>query len=118
MAALTLGIYDIEVNLSLGPDDTPQDHITSNLLKHCPYCGQADCRFSCDGSQGAQSDEEGETEEEAIWRFQYNAAISVIHTMILDHAFAGIDIQSKAYKSGIEGAVEQAKDEYYRPRID
>ena len=37
---------------------------------------------------------------------QYNAAIDGLESLILAHAFAGVDVESPAYLEGIETAVD------------
>lgn len=78
--------------------------ITSELEREeCPSCGKKDCCFSCNGSQGAD-----DQEEDVLGRLQYNGALDGIEAMILAHANAGIDVQSAAYLEGMETAVQAA----------
>ena len=113
---IDLGIHGIR--LELVPDEeheskgTYNGEITSDLKEPCPYCGSVDCEFSCDGSQGAQSDEDGETEQEAIERHKFNAGIDALESIILAHACAGINITSLAYKEGIEVTLNALSDRH------
>ena len=77
-----------------------------DLYETCPHCGQRECLYSCDDSQGAAGDGNLESEETVASRHQYNGAVDGITSMILAHACAGIDVESPAYLEGIETAVQ------------
>jgi hypothetical protein len=102
---ITLPCHGIEVKL--GPPDPQRPGafqggvITSNLKEPCPHCGQEDCQFDCDGSQGA--DDEHARDD---GRIAYNAAIDGIEALILSAAVAGTDISTPAFIEAVETAVD------------
>ena len=51
--------------------------ISSNLKETCPYCKDTDCDFDCP-----------------------------IESMVLNHAIAGVNIESTAYLEGLEAAID------------
>lgn len=104
MKTIKLPVCNIELTLTGDEGGS----ITSELEREvCPSCGQADCCFSCDGSQGADENNK-ETEAEVASRLKYNGALDGIEAMILAHASAGIDVASPAYLYGIETAIDAA----------
>ena len=71
----------------------------------CPSCSQADCAVSCDGSQGADENNE-ETEQDVAARLTYNACLDAVEAVVLAHACAGINVSEPAYVTGIKTALE------------
>ena len=71
----------------------------------CPSCGQADCVNECDGAQGADENNT-ESEEDAIGRQRYNAAVDALESILLAHACAGIKVDEPAYVAGLETALD------------
>lgn len=74
--------------------------ITSDLKEPCTHCGHTECRYDCDGSQGA--DEEHEDDDN---RHNYNTAIDALESMILACACAGIAIDSLRFREAVETTV-------------
>jgi len=72
----------------------------------CPSCDQADCCNQCDGSRGADDNEE--SEGDAINRTRYNAVLNAVESIILAHACAGIKVDDPKYIEGIETTLEAA----------
>lgn len=82
--------------------------IASDLKETCPHCGQADCQFDCDDSQGACGEDcdNEETEDDVAGRMRFNAMMDAIESITLAHACAGMDVTKPAYLEGIETAVQ------------
>lgn len=80
--------------------------VASSLEREtCPSCGQADCCFSCDGSQGA---DENNDEEDVSGRLMYNGVLDAIESLALAHAIAGIDVTDARYTEGLRTTLEAA----------
>tara|TARA_R110000824_G_scaffold201667_2_gene385749 strand:- start:3796 stop:4161 length:366 start_codon:yes stop_codon:yes gene_type:complete len=93
-----LGCFGIVLELN----DEGGGTISSDLKESCPYCDCIECNADCDGSAG---DIDGlEDQDDLDSRNRYNAAIDGLESLILAHAFAGIDITTPAYLEGIETA--------------
>ena len=73
----------------------------------CPSCGQAECVNECDGSQGADENND-ETEEDAVDRQRYNAFIDAIESVVLAHAVGGVNVSDPKYVQGLETALQAA----------
>lgn len=85
--------------------------ITSDLKDTCSFCGQSDCNFHCDDSQGAgdEDPDNTETEHDVADRMRFNAQMDAIAAMILAHAIAGMNVTKPAYLEGIEIAVQACR---------
>jgi hypothetical protein len=105
MRVVELGVFGIKLCIRQSADGKEIGDVISELQDYCPHCGQPYCYFGCDESQIEDSQE---SEDEALSRIESNAANDGIVSMILGHAIAGIDVESPAYKEGIETAVEAA----------
>ena len=94
------------------------EKITSNdvlssfetMKETCPYCGQINCYGDCDGSQG---DVDGLEDENGMNdRRTFNAIIDGIHSLVLAHVSAGIDVTSEQYQEGLETAFDAIQNNY------
>jgi hypothetical protein len=85
--------------------------VVSSLARAiCPSCANSDCCFSCDGSQGADDNNE-ETEEDVANRLTYNGVMDAIESLVLAHACAGINVTSPKYIEGIITTIDAAGNE-------
>ncbi len=71
----------------------------------CPSCSEPDCNCSCDGSQGAD-DNNDESEDDVLGRLQYNAVLDAVESIVLAHAAGGIKVDDPKYVEGIETMLE------------
>ena len=84
-------------------------NIVSGLEREtCPACSKEDCNFSCDGSQGAYTEDNAEDEDDVAGRLAYNGFLDAIESLALAHAIAGINVSDPAYVGGIKTALEAA----------
>ena len=81
--------------------------VASGLKERCPHCGQPECNFSCDDSQGACGEDcdNEETEYDVADRLTFNGMMDVVESLILAHFAAGIDVTTPAYLEGVETTV-------------
>lgn len=102
-------IYELSImgdTLTVSVDEHGNGRIETYLSRiACPSCGIPECVHSCDGSQGADENND-ESEEDAIERIKHNAALDALESSILAHACAGIKIDDPAYVLGIETALD------------
>lgn len=94
--------------ISITIDESGCGNVHSTLKQSCPYCGQWNCYHNCAKSSEAwdNSSEELETEDEYDSRYRYNTAIDAVESLVLAHACAGINVDSKEYKEGLKSAIE------------
>lgn len=59
----------------------------------CPSCGEANCVNGCDGSQGADENNE-ESEEDAFLRHKYNKSLDILEHVVLVDVNSDIDVSS------------------------
>lgn len=88
--------------------------ITSDLQREtCPYCGMADCCFSCDESQACGLNANDDDPADGVaGRLKFNGALDAVESLVLAHACAGIDVNSPAYLEGIETAINALGNEF------
>ena len=80
--------------------------IESSLPREvCPVLVEPDCNCYCDGSHGAD-DNNDESEEDVLGRLQYNAILDALESMVLAHACAGIKVDDPRYITGLETILE------------
>lgn len=77
----------------------------------CPSCGVAGCNNECDGSQGADEHNE-ESEDDVRGRLSYNVFCDALESIVLAHACAGVDVETKQYVAGLETALDAASNQY------
>lgn len=96
------------------------EKITSNdvlssfetMKETCPFCSQTDCYGDCDGAK-ADADEDGLQDKTHINdRRTFNAIIDGIHSLVLAHVSAGIDVTSDQYQKGLETAFDAIQNNY------
>lgn len=73
----------------------------------CPSCGQADCVNDCDGSQGADENNQ-EEEEDAIARQRYNAGVDTVESLLLALVSSGAIAESEDPK--VNEAIQSCLD--------
>lgn len=76
----------------------------------CPSCSQAGCYRDCDGSQGA--DDTNESDEDAVGRAKYNAAVDALESLVLGHACAGVKVDDPKYVKGLETALDAFSNQF------
>lgn len=85
----------LEGQLSINVADDGGTSLESGLERDtCPSCGQAECMNNCDGSQGADENNE-ETEEDALGRQRFNAGLDTIESLMLALVSAKIITESE-----------------------
>ena len=92
-------------HLAVATGDGNGGSISGLPRETCPSCGQTECVNECDGAQGADENN-NESEEDAIGRQRYNAAVDALEAIVLAHACAGIDIGDPRYVIGLETALD------------
>lgn len=75
--------------------------IKSNLKENCPICG-AECYGACESISSG----EVEAPEDLDSRRMFNTAMDAVESVVLAHACAGLDVQSKEYVEGLKTAIE------------
>ncbi len=73
----------------------------------CPSCGQAGCCNDCDGSQGADENNQ-EEEEDAIARQRYNAGVDTVESLLLALVSSGAITESEDPK--VNEAIQSCLD--------
>lgn len=94
------------------------EKITSNdvlssfetMKETCPYCSQIDCYGDCDDSASDVDGQEDRNGRED--RRTFNAIIDGLHSLVLAHVSAGIDVTSEQYQEGIETALDAIQNNY------
>lgn len=84
--------------------------IQSCLKETCPHCQDPNCDFDCPEALGwASSSDIGDCQdnnEVLASQRSYNYACDAIEAMLLNHAIAGVNIESPAYLEGLEAAID------------
>lgn len=104
MAVITL--FDGKIVLDV---DNGGGSIQSNLEREtCPFCNQADCVFSCNGSQGET--DEAEEVNDVEGRIRFNGVLDGIESMLLGCAVAGLIAQDEdpVWNNIIKGVLDGA----------
>lgn len=85
----------LEGQLAIALADDGGTSLESGLEREtCPSCGQAECMNDCDGSQGADENNE-ETEEDALGRQRFNAGLDTIESFMLALVSSGAITESE-----------------------
>jgi hypothetical protein len=78
----------------------------------CPSCNHANCCNDCDGAQGADENNE-ETEDDAIDRQRYNAAVDGIESFLLALVSRGIaDSDIPKISEALQTALDALEHEF------
>ena len=114
LIVMLLPCYDITIKVFEPGRSNEGGEISSALKESCPYCGENDCYFDCDMSQGNPEDEpELETEEQVGQRRQFNATMDGVEAMLLALACAGVDLDTPKICEAIETVVQAAENNIY-----
>ena len=104
MKTVNLSSFGISVTFD---EETVAGRVDSNLERQvCNGCGQPDCCYQCDNSQGVDADLENNEEDEVAARLKWNGAVDAIESFILAAACAGIDIDTPVFLEAIESTFE------------
>ena len=115
LKVILLPCYGITIKIATeGHEKYPSGSITSDLKESCPYCGQSDCYFSCDMSQGQPEDEpELETEAQVEQRQQFNSAVDGVESLLLSLACAGLNLDTPKICEAIETTIQSIEHKVY-----
>jgi hypothetical protein len=84
--------------------------ITDNLKDVCEACGDVRCDLLCPDALEKASDRDIDIQcsnnEELESSRNHNYACDGVLSMVLGHAVAGLDIESAAYREGLDAAIE------------
>ena len=99
----SLVIHGKNVILSIGTK-RENGELQSELKREiCIFCSQPDCNHTCHCSK-IPSDEQ--TDDDISFRLRYNAMLDTIESLILSHAFAGVDVSDPRYIAGVKDTLE------------
>jgi hypothetical protein len=77
----------------------------------CSSCGDPFCANHCDGSQGADENNE-ESEEAAYERARYNAYLDALESIVLAHVCAGVKVDDPKYVEGLVTALDSFSNQF------
>ncbi len=84
--------------------------IQSCLKETCPHCQDPNCDFDCYESYEWTEIKDVLTTEEKQGELKsqsnYNYACDAIESLVLNHAIAGVNIESPAYIEGLEASID------------
>jgi len=106
METVKLPVYGITLELH-SISDLKSGSIISDLKSECPHCSKYDCFFDCDESV---TDDGIESEDDARERIEVNRMYDGIESLILSCACNDIDIETPAFLSSIETAINAVEN--------